>query len=269
MSAVSMHLLVGSVDRTGTVTGRFSDDEVLARFNIRALLGSEVPAPRARRRRRRAGQHNSSAAISINDGKGEKEQQLTMRAPSALKLHSTSDCTQMKATVKTGLGTAMTLKAVWCPVAMPWFVAWKAYVDWEDEWSETERGPRPPDLLKSLHPGVIDNAPLLGTVGDELRPGLAENVDYVLLPRSAYLSLVREFDGGPDLGRYVQIKRGTGSSAAGIPFLDLYPVRCDIYVCHSKTGKPKGGNHARIDDPAAAVAPDEVLYYASTFPLDR
>ena len=186
-----------------------------------------------------------------------------------MKLHSTSECTQMKATVKTGLGEAMEQDAVWNPLAMQWFVAWKAYVDWEDEWSEAERGPRPLDLLQSLHPGAIDNAPLLGTVGDELRPGLAENVDYVLLPHSAYLSLVKEFAGGPDLGRYVQIKRGASSSAAGIPFLDLYPVRCDVYVCHSKTGKPKGGNHARIDDPAAAVAPDRVLYYASTFPLDR
>jgi len=176
---------------------------------------------------------------------------------------------RMKAAVKTGLGVAMKEDAVWNPLAMQWFVAWKAYVDWEDEWSEAERGPRPLDLLQSLHPGPIDNTPLLGTVGDELRPGLAENVDYVLLPRDVCRDLAQVFGGGPDLGRYVQIKRGASSSAAGIPFLDLYPVRCDVYVCHSKTKKPKGGNHARIDDPAAAVAPDQVLYYRSTFPLDR
>ena len=192
-----------------------------------------------------------------------------MRAPAALKLHSTSECTQMKATVKTGLGAAMKQGAVWFPLATKWFVAWKAYVDWENEWSEAERGPRPTDMLQSLHPGPIDNTPLLGTVGDELRPGLAENVDYVLLPRDAYRDLAQAFGGGPALGRVVQTKRGGGSSAAGIPFLDMYPVRCDIYVCHSKTWKPKGGNHARIDDPASAVAPDQVLYYRSTFPLDR
>lgn len=155
-------------------------------------------------------------------------------------LHDATWCMRMKNAVKKGLKESLTVGSVWAPVAMRWFEAWKAYVDFEDDWLVEERGARPADLMQSLHPGPIDNSPLQGAVGDELRRGLTEDVDYVLLPLTIFeTTLVGAFGGGPNFSRKVQIKHGSSSMTRTL-FLDLYPVR------HMSHVKPLASTKANL-----------------------
>jgi hypothetical protein len=65
----------------------------------------------------------------------------------------------------------------------------------------------------------------LVSVGDELKRGLVENVDFILLPESVHKFIIELYGGGPALGRRVQAK------ASGQCYIDLYPVRIQVYTC--------------------------------------
>ena len=47
-----------------------------------------------------------------------------------------------------------------------------------------------------MHPGLIDNKPLIGLYGDELSRTLVENVHFILLPDVVFQALFKEFKGG-------------------------------------------------------------------------
>ena len=46
------------------------------------------------------------------------------------------------------------------------------------------------------HPGPIDNKSLIGPFGDELSRHIIENLDFVLLPDSAFNLLNKDYGGG-------------------------------------------------------------------------
>ena len=101
----------------------------------------------------------------------------------------------------------------------------KQYVDFDDACVE----PRINDVLRSLHPGQVDNSSLhVGAYGDELLRGLEENKDYVLLPDDVFKMLIKEYTGGPHFGRKVLNK---GKIWAPNYFVDLYPIRFEVCLC--------------------------------------
>ena len=80
-----------------------------------------------------------------------------------------------------------------------------------------------------MHPGPIDNSVLnVGAYGDELRRGMMENKDYVLLPDDVFKMLAKEYTGGPHFGRKVLNK---GTDWVPNNFVDLYPIRFEVYLC--------------------------------------
>ena len=50
--------------------------------------------------------------------------------------------------------------------------------------------------ITASHPGPIDNKCLIGPFGDELSRSIIENVDFVLLPDSAFNLLNKDYGGG-------------------------------------------------------------------------
>ncbi len=102
-------------------------------------------------------------------------------------------------------------------------------------------------MIKSLYPGEIDNSSLKGAFGDELKRGLVDTQDYVLLPSDVVAPLVNHYKGGPQFPRTVQ---NLGTVLRPLYQVVLYPVRFDIFYCDDKTPEPKD-------------KPDQIRYYAA------
>ena len=170
------------------------------------------------------------------------------------KIHSTTELSTQRKAVKAGLKKELIFQSLWAPIASGWFNQWKKYVDFDEACVEQRPGtflllvltftPFPrltsffystEDALRSLHPGPIDNNILnKGAYGDELRRGMVENKDYILLPEETFKMLVKEYTGGPNFCRKVLNK---GTLYAPNNFVDLYPIRFEVYLC---TKPPRG-----------------------------
>ena len=59
---------------------------------------------------------------------------------SAPKIHSTTELSTQRRTVKLGLKRELAEKQIWAPVASGWFNQWKKYVDFDDECVEQRPG---------------------------------------------------------------------------------------------------------------------------------
>lgn len=141
---------------------------------------------------------------------------------------------------------ALRVGDTWYPIASSWWQRWKRYVEYDGE-DSTSGG------HQALHPGRIDNTDLVhkdrkrrwcernesvhkpaGCEEEdetregfekvlELRKGVLQNVDFALLPATAYKLLKEWYSGGPDLPRSV-ITIGRGSVAENRVSLFPYVV---------------------------------------------
>ena len=182
-------------------------------------------------------------------------------------LHTPAEMSRQRDTVKRGLRRELVLGQVWSPIPYGWFHQWKAYVDFDEEYNKPDSPPRPEDMLRALHPGPIDTSPLRGSYGDELKRGMVENRDFVLVPSDVFDLLVKAYElKGMNLGRKVQTRGGTntslGTSAANRStlYVDMYPVRFELFVCKAEekgkaAGVITGGTHPAINNPYFTTTP--------------
>lgn len=120
----------------------------------------------------------------------------------------------------------------WEVISSQWYVKWKTYVD-----SEGEEG------HDNLFPGPIDNLSLKGKYEDELRPGLVEGDDYILLTHLAADLLFRKYTGGP---RFIREIVNVGSVYNVIYKVSLYRIRVEAYLCDKDSPHPvvnEAGKH--------------------------
>jgi hypothetical protein len=87
-------------------------------------------------------------------------------------------------------------------------------------------------VVERFHPGPIDNSSLRGEIGDELKKGLVERIDFVLLPRAVGDLLHSKYRGGP---RFPRKAVKFGSHLINV---DLYPVRFEISHCDQGSPRP-------------------------------
>ena len=64
----------------------------------------------------------------------------TMSTTNEPKIHTTTELSAQKKTVKLGLKKELILNQIWVPVASGWFNQWKKYVDFVDECVEQRPG---------------------------------------------------------------------------------------------------------------------------------
>lgn len=123
--------------------------------------------------------------------------------------------------VKDGLNMAMGLyfpKKDWHVISFDWYLSWKRYTD-----SSTQHD------ANSLHPGQIVNLPLLNPVNNiELNPGLIENKDYILLPKSSAEVLYKRYTVDAVIPRFV-VNNGTPHSP--LYQVEMYPALFRIHEC--------------------------------------
>eukprot|EP01033_Poteriospumella_lacustris_P017346 gene17346-12400_t len=122
-----------------------------------------------------------------------------------------------KAAVKRALQTPMAQNEVWQPIATAWFDKWKAYVNF-DAVADVKK-------VEGLHPGPVDNGPLKGSIGDELRRDMEAERDYVLLPEATANMLLDVFGGGPEFPRHVNM---VDDSIYRSMEVELWPVRVHL-----------------------------------------
>jgi hypothetical protein len=120
----------------------------------------------------------------------------------------------------------------WEPVDIEWYTKWKTYTDIEYE--------EPPQ--RELYPGPIDNSRLQGKYEEELRPGLVEEQDFVLLRKTAADVLFSAYGGGPRFSRDV-INVGTVYSPNYQ--VAVYRVRVEAYLCNSASPAPDANDQKR------------------------
>ena len=91
---------------------------------------------------------------------------------------------------------------------------------------------RSEEEAKTMHPGEIDNLPIASIeYHEELRRGLTEGEEYELIPENAWLKLHSWYDGGPVYKRKVLSRGGGGVGAQKMTFVELYPIRFQLYLC--------------------------------------
>eukprot|EP01031_Cornospumella_fuschlensis_P030802 gene30802-37214_t len=122
--------------------------------------------------------------------------------------------------------------ANWHPIAMDWFNRWKMYVNFDKNFPE----PRDPEEIKSLHPGPIDNTSLQNPrYPTELRRGLAEGADLILLPYDLASSFFKKYGGTMNLSRATL---NIGSMYMPKVQINLYPIRVEGYCCNALYPQP-------------------------------
>lgn len=83
-------------------------------------------------------------------------------------------------------------------------------------------------MVDNLHPGEIDNSSLQGSYGDEIKRGLIDGKDFVLLPNVTADALMLKYGGGPQFPRDAI---NIGTYYAPIIQVSLYPIRVEVYHC--------------------------------------
>eukprot|EP01033_Poteriospumella_lacustris_P003550 gene3550-2588_t len=141
-----------------------------------------------------------------------------------------------KAAVKQALKTPLVQNEVWQPIATAWFDKWKAYVNFNDV-ADVKK-------VEGLHPGPVDNGPLKGSIGDELRRDLVAERDYVLIPQATATMLVDVFGGGPKFPRTIRV---VDDAIDRYVEVELWPLRVHLYLCDSghPTPEPQGPQFRR------------------------
>jgi hypothetical protein len=93
-----------------------------------------------------------------------------------------------------------------------------------------------------VEPGQIDNQHFHGGFGDEVKRGIVEDVDYVVLPKIIGQLLFTKYGGGPQFPRFCE-----NISTEQDPILKilLYPVRMDFYHCNTDNPYPTEGTMLR------------------------
>lgn len=96
-------------------------------------------------------------------------------------------------------------------------------------------------MIDSLHPGPIDNSSLRASNENpsELRKGLVEGVDMILLPFDVAKMLSVKYGGKLEFARSI-INIGTEYSPTYQ--INLYPIRIEAYLCDAKHPDPTHGD---------------------------
>lgn len=113
----------------------------------------------------------------------------------------------------------------WEPISMEWFLKWKLYAEANNDDSESD-----------LYPGPIDNSMLQGKYDDELKPGLVDNENIVILPCSITNKLFSKYSGGP---RFLRDVSNFGSVYHTKYQVSLYRVRVEAYLCDQENPLPE------------------------------
>lgn len=90
-------------------------------------------------------------------------------------------------------------------------------------------------MIESLHPGEIDNSPLQGLFGDEMKRGSVDGRDYVLMPTNIAMTLFEKYKGGPQFPRKVL---NVGTHWQQILQVNLFPIRIEVYHCDKYQSEP-------------------------------
>jgi hypothetical protein len=127
--------------------------------------------------------------------------------------------------VDSGMKLSLTLRAQWDVISAVWFEKWKLFVGYENKGKDE----REEDDILALHPGPVDNNNLKGTFEDELRLGLVENVDYILLSHFQATRLYERYKtAGP---RFTRDVVNIGTNYIQRLQISLYRVRFEVYHC--------------------------------------
>ena len=138
-----------------------------------------------------------------------------------------------KKAVERGQDAMLYVRDEWEPIALDWFRKWKLYVDVEIGFPPREE----------LHPGPVDNSSLQGKFDDELRPGMVEGIDFVLLKKTSADVLFNAYTGGP---RFIRHVINNGTAIAPIYQVSLYRVRVEAYRCDSDNPNPDSNDSSRM-----------------------
>eukprot|EP01039_Chlorochromonas_danica_P006999 gene6999-7742_t len=139
--------------------------------------------------------------------------------------------------VRSGLRAQPKDSQRWHPIVYEWFLRWKDFVDFDNNNSHSHSH-SPQEVTTTVAaglppapgPGPIDNSSLSLSADHptELRPGLGEGQDIILLPLSTASYLFQKYGGGP-----MTFSRGVLSLGPHHHQINLYPVRVEAYLCDS------------------------------------
>lgn len=90
-------------------------------------------------------------------------------------------------------------------------------------------------MVDCLYPGEIDNTPLQGPFGDEMKRGIIEGQDYTLIPTNVAMTLFEMYKGGPKFPRKVL---NVGTQYDQIMRVNLFPIRIEMYFCDKYQPEP-------------------------------
>lgn len=147
-----------------------------------------------------------------------------------------------KLRVVQGMKSAVERGSLWEPISSSWFVRWNQFVDAtavrvtsaSDSSSATDCAFRADEAMdvdvqsQPLYPGEIDNSSLCAELEGEIKEGVVEECDYVLMPTLTADFLFSKYGGGPRFPRGV-VNNGTTTS----PIYQVSIHRVRVIAYHS------------------------------------
>eukprot|EP01038_Epipyxis_sp_PR26KG_P005667 gene5667-7824_t len=135
--------------------------------------------------------------------------------------------------IKTAMKVRLSSGSSWCAISADWFTRWKQFVDFDMNLSKNAFDSS--ENCTDYHPGPIDNSMLVGNYPEELKKGIVEDVDYVLIPEHAADILYKAYTGGPKFAREVI---NIGPPYSVVLQVNLFPIRVEIYHCNKNQTEP-------------------------------
>jgi hypothetical protein len=127
-----------------------------------------------------------------------------------------------KAMIKAALGAQVMERQTWQVISMQWFERWKTYVNFDEEGADE----RTAEQIEALHPGKVDNTSIEGAHENELKMGITEARDYVLLPGKEASYLYEKYE---VIGRWIDHVQVCAHTYAYTSILYVH-IRVYMYV---------------------------------------
>jgi ubiquitin carboxyl-terminal hydrolase 4/11/15 len=152
-----------------------------------------------------------------------------------------------------------------------WWDVWCLYVFYGEEvkpgQEDLHRKRRSGTVFYGDRPAAIDNTGLfMPRSRFELRQGLVESVDYVVLHQQSWLDFVSWYGGGPPIKRWAYYDTATPDEANHR--LELYPPVLSVYLT-SSNGKPAKDSLRRFQLSAYMTFEESLVFLKEELGLDR
>lgn len=146
-----------------------------------------------------------------------------------------------------------------------WWDVWRLYVFYDEDYTPGEvmtRKRRSGTVFYGDRPSAIDNSDLLVPGSRfELRSGLVENEDFIVLTQHSWLDFISWYGGGPTIKRWV-------SSGPEGAVLELHPPIVNVYITGSN-GKPIKDSLRRFQLSAYMTFEEALAFLIEELGLDK